>query len=127
MGFDLQPVRESAEIFHLVINNNLNCKLSINFCDELKLSYSKYLDQKCCFSAQYIRTPCLCKSRQIKVKKGQLVELMTKEIWSLLSKGLSVLPLKVYDNDLYGGEKNGVGDCSIPCSLQFMSTIVPVG
>lgn len=38
MGFDLQPVRESAEIFHLVINNNLNCKLSINFCDELKLS-----------------------------------------------------------------------------------------
>ena len=51
---------------------------------------------------------------------------MTKEIWSLLSKGLSVLPLKVYDNDLYGGEKNGVGD-SIPCSLQFMSTIVPVG
>ena len=42
---------------------------------------------------------------------------MTKEIWSLLSKGLSVLPLKVYDNDLYGGEKNGVGDCSMPCSL----------
>lgn len=38
MGFDLQPVRESAEIFHLVINNNLNSKLSINFCDELKLS-----------------------------------------------------------------------------------------
>lgn len=51
---------------------------------------------------------------------------MTKEIWSLLSKGLSVLPLKVYDNDLYGGEKNGAGDCSMPCSLQFMSTIVPV-
>ena len=38
MGFDLQPVRESAEIFHLVINNNLNSKLWINFCDELKLS-----------------------------------------------------------------------------------------
>ena len=34
----LQPVRESAEIFHLVIKNNLNSKLSINFCDELKLS-----------------------------------------------------------------------------------------
>ena len=38
MGLDLQPVRESAEIFHLVINNNLNSKLWINFCDELKLS-----------------------------------------------------------------------------------------
>lgn len=42
---------------------------------------------------------------------------MMKEIWFFFLKGLSVLFLNVYDNDFYGGEKNGVGDCLMFCFL----------